>query len=57
MKGNFYKILCLILLVIVLILIAILTHDHFTDPGKPVWKDFDLKDSTHVDTTKVHSNK
>jgi hypothetical protein len=56
MKGNFYKILCVILLVIVLILVAILTHSHFTDPGKPVWKDFELKDSTHVDTTKVHSN-
>lgn len=57
MKKNLCKILCVILLVIILILVGMLTHYHFTDPGRPVWKDFWLSDTVQSDSSKTHSSK
>ncbi len=36
---------------IVFILLVILLHDHVINPQKPVWKNFNLDDTTHVDST------
>ncbi len=57
MRNNICKILCIILAILVLILAGFLVHYHFFDPGRLVWKDAMLSDSTRVDTTSSHQDR
>jgi hypothetical protein len=56
LNNATYKTLCGILLIIILVLVAMLFHDHFVNPEKPVWRNFMLDDTTHVDSLQTTPN-
>jgi hypothetical protein len=45
------------LAILIVIIIESFLHTNLTDPPKPVWKSFDLVDSTKIDTLKRIQNK
>lgn len=52
MKNKICPLYCLILAILIVIIIESFLHTNFTDSPKPVWKSFDLVDTTSTDTVK-----
>jgi hypothetical protein len=57
MKNKICPLYCLMLAILIVIIIESFLHTNLTDPPKPVWKSFDLVDSTKIDTLKRIQNK
>jgi len=52
-QRDIYWMLCMFLMAVILVLLVYIGGKNAVDPGKAMWKNFSLSDTTKIDTLHV----